>query len=54
MTTAVKLMGRKEVKEESANLVEQVDKVQKKFDDGAVKGKSSLSSFKTAAASPRR
>ncbi|KAL3147020.1 Heat shock protein 90-5, chloroplastic [Trebouxia sp. C0009 RCD-2024] len=54
MTTAVKLMGRKEVKEESANLVDQVDKVQKKFDDGAVKGKSSHSSFKSAASSPRR
>lgn len=54
MTTAVKLMGRKEVKEDAADLVDQVDNVQKKVDDGSVKGKSSHASFKTAASAPRR
>lgn len=52
MTTAVKLMGRKEAKEEAADLVDQVDRVQKKFDDGAAKG--SHASFKTAASGSRR
>ena len=52
MTTAVKLMGRKEAKEEAADLVDQMDKVQKKFDDGPAGG--SQASFKTAASGSRR
>ena len=52
MTTAVKLMGRKEAKKDAADLVDQVDRVQKKFDDGAAKG--SQASFKTAASGSRR
>ena len=53
MTTAVKLMGRKEAKEDAAEIVDQVDRVQKKFDDGA-KAKGSQASFKTAASGSRR
>ena len=52
VATAVKLMGRKQAKEDAAELVDQVDKVQKKFDDGAAKG--SQASFKTAASGSRR
>lgn len=52
VATAVKVMGRKQAKEDAANLVDQVDRVQKKFDDGAPKG--SQASFKTAASGSKR
>jgi len=53
MTTAVKLMGRKEAKLAAADLVDGVEKVQKKLDDGPVAPRSQ-SSYKTAASAPRR
>lgn len=53
MTTAVKLMGKKEAKNEAAELVNVVDKVQKKFDDGALAPRSQ-SSYKTAPSTLRR
>ncbi|KAL0045699.1 hypothetical protein WJX82_002122 [Trebouxia sp. C0006] len=53
MTTAVKLMGKKEAKKEAEELLNVVDKVQKKFDDGAVAPRSQ-SSFKTAPSTHRR
>ena len=48
----MKLMGRKGAKEQAADLVDEVDKVQKKFDDGPAAG--SQASFKTAASRSRR
>ena len=50
MTTAVKLMGRKGAKEEAADLVDQVDKIQKKFDDGPARSQA----FRSAASGSRR
>lgn len=53
MTTAVKLMGKKEAKKEASELVNAVDKVQKKFDDNAAAPRSQ-SSYKTAPSTHRR
>ncbi len=53
MTTAVKLMGKKEAKKEAVELLNAVDKVHKKFDDGAVAPRSQ-SSYKTAPSTHRR
>lgn len=54
MTTAVKLMGKKDAKADAAVMVDVVDKVTKKLDDGTPSAPRSQSSYKTAPSGLRR